>query len=308
MPLYFIQILRPINLVIIAVSQLLLYLCFINPLFAKYHIVQELTGGLQWLFILDTVLIAAAGYVVNDIIDNKADSVNKPNKTYISRDKISSTTAWVYYTLLCTAGAVIAGHIAIKIEKPLLFIIYPLATFLLFMYSKVWKKRPLSGNIVVAVFCAFVPAIIWYAEADGMQKLHQIEPAYVLLFAAYVIFGILSTFAREIIKDLEDVEGDRAANYHTLPIVIGEAKAGSIAIIAISALISSYGLWLLAIWRLGHWLGMVLMIAMMLLPSIYILTQTNKSRTKVDYKKISRYLKVLMMISLFVFLMITINI
>lgn len=256
----------------------------------------------MWLFVFDTVLIAAAGYVVNDIYDGATDSVNKPTKTYIGAGSLTAKSAWIYYFILCILGAAIAAYIAIEIGKPQLFMIFPLATFLLYMYSKRWKRRPLSGNIVVAIFCAFVPSIIWYAEAQSMAQLSNLQPALTLLFAAYIAFGFLATLVRELIKDLEDEAGDRAAGYCTFVIDRGAKMTRTLASWILALLISSYGLWLLAIWRLGDWIAITLVVLMMLTPSLIILVRINNSREKKQYSLISKHLKILMLASLIVFI------
>ncbi len=299
---YFISILRPINLSIVALSQLAVYFLFIAPLFTEYNIDRQLCTGLIWLFILDTVLIAAGGYIINDIKDIHTDRINKVTKTYLGPDKISLKTAWYYYAFIVVTGGIIAYYIAVSIGKPLLLIIYPIAVIMLYFYSTRWKMRPLTGNIVVSLFCAFVPGIIWYAESDGMSTLHDQSPSWVLLFGAYILFGFLITLVREIVKDLEDIEGDKYAGHRTLPIAVGPERAKSLAVFTAILLISSYGFWLLALWRAGYIYSLVLVILCVLLPTLYVITILSSSRTKADFSRISQYLKVIMLVSLIVFI------
>lgn len=266
----------------------------------------ELSGSLWILFVIDTLLIAAPGYVINDIFDQKADIVNKPEKQFIGDDKLSLPTAWIYYACLVILGFGIAFYIAHQIDKILLLLIYPFAVILLFLYSKYFKKWPLLGNLVVSAFCAFVPAIIWYAEADMVESLLSIDPdRYHLItnvFTAYIVFAFLSTLVREIVKDIEDIEGDKKSMYNTLPIQLGIERANVVALFFCVLLILSYGLWFVGytnsqLMVIG---GAVLIVLM--LPTFMILRQIYKAKLQVDYTRISKRLKYLMITSLFIFL------
>jgi len=298
---HLLQIVRPTNVLIIAASQWLIYYLYVIPLMQQHHIERLLTGALVPLFISVTALIAAGSYVINDIKDLQADQHNKPNKTYIGPDKLTICTAQSYYYLLTALGAGIAIYIALTIDKPWLFVIYPAAVSALYAYSASWKRRPLSGNIVVAVYCAFVPGIIWYAEADGMAALYRVAPAYILLFAAYILFGFLATLVRELVKDIEDLAGDSAAGYRTYAVVRGLAPTRRLAVGVLVLLISSYGLWLLAIWRLGSIVELSVCILAILVPSIYLLQQLMVASSPPAYTALSRQLKWLMIASLVVF-------
>lgn len=299
---YYISIVRPINLLIVGVSQWLIYALYVIPLFHNYGIDRVLTGRLVGLFILDTILIAAAGYVINDILDHTTDLINKPNGTFIGADKIHPRHANVYYWTIVLLGGVIAAYIALQIDKPLLFLIYPLATALLYMYSARWKATSLTGNGVVALFCAFVPAIIWYAESDGFQQLYTHNASYILLMGAYILFGFLATMVREIVKDIEDIEGDRRAGARTFPIVAGVDRANVLAVFTFVLLISSYGFWILAMYRLQALGSLGLSIVLLIIPSILTIIQLTKAKEKSAYSAISSYLKLLMVASLVIFI------
>ena len=85
--IYYLRIVRPKNLLIVAISQALIYLVYLFPV--RTLTTLALDGSLWILFILDTLLIAAGGYVVNDIMDQKADAFNKPEKICIGQGGIS---------------------------------------------------------------------------------------------------------------------------------------------------------------------------------------------------------------------------
>jgi 4-hydroxybenzoate polyprenyltransferase len=265
-----------------------------------------LDGSLWWLFILDTVLIAAAGYVINDIYDQESDLLNKPRKSYISDGSLSVKSAWYYYWSLILLGLIIASFIAFSIDKLHLLVIYPTTVGLLFVYSKSLKKLPLIGNLVVALFCAFVPGIILYAEWEVLESARNSSPAeYELVFGmflSYLTFAFLSTLIREIIKDIEDMIGDKSAGYNTFPIKFGKKKAKLLAIIISLILTFSYGLWIIPFIAIDAIVMIIGLISIMFFFTLFILYRMIQANAKVDFSAISKWLKILMVVSLFIFL------
>jgi len=301
----YLQIIRPKNLVIVAVSQMLIYGVYLMPLTIEQSDLI-LNGNLWMLFVLDTILIAAGGYVVNDLMDQQADHYNKPDKIYIGKGKIPAKVGWAYYALIVLVGFILAYYIAFNIGKIHLLLIYPAATGLLFLYSMYFKKMPLLGNMIVSLFCAFVPGIIWYAEFDTLQHIaehkNQLYEILMHLFPAYISFAFLSTFVREVIKDIEDLDGDMQSSYHTLPVVAGVDRAKVIAFFLGIILLGSYAFWFFDFDR-PHAItvGGIITLAL-ILPTLYIVRLIYKARSTADYSAISKKLKYLMIVSLFVFL------
>ena len=304
--LNYIKILRPINLLIVAISQWLIYVVYLFPM-TEDKMNVELDDRLWLLFIIDTVLIAAAGYVINDLMDQKADAFNKPNKVYIGIGKIPPVGGWIYYGVLVLVGFGLAFYIANAIGKMHLLVIYPVAVCLLFLYSYSFKKLPLIGNLVVSIFCAFVPGIIWYAEFDVINSfefqhniIRQLVDQY---FPAYITFAFLSTFVREIIKDIEDVQGDMKSSYRTLPVVAGISRSNVIALFFSILLFLSYGLWIFN--QQTHIKTPLILPPLLLglvIPTGYIIYSIYRAKSTADYSNISKMLKYLMIVSLFIFL------
>lgn len=267
---------------------------------------MELSGSLWWLFIVDTILIAASGYVINDIFDQKADSINKPDESYLGDNNISIRSAWLYYGALVFIGFSIALYIASTIDKLHLLLIYPMATGLLYLYSMSFKKLPLIGNFIVAVFCAFVPGILLYAEWETilLGKINSIPQVdrFMLVFAAYILFAFLATMVREIVKDIEDIEGDKKAGYMTLPIFIGVSSSRLYVLGFGLLLLMSYGIWTLPYFTNGSYSVFALSAILMFAVTSLLLFKIYTAKEKSDYSKISRWLKLLMIVSLLIFL------
>lgn len=299
------KMIRPTNLLIVAISQILIYLVYMQPLLGDAELV--LGGRLWWLFVLDTVLIAAAGYVINDVFDGAADRHNKPDRIFIDGIGLSHRAALCYYLALVLVGFLIATFIAIEIDELPLLCIYPIATLLLFLYSAAFKKLPLIGNLIVAIFCVFVPGIVLFAEWDKVVTLSNSKYQILIsVFIAYMSFAFLSTMVREIVKDIEDLSGDEMAAYRTLPVVAGANFSRWTAFFFCLLLLASYSLW---IWPLPHAAraGAAWMVSILLLiPSLYVSVRVLLARTKSDYTHISKSLKIVMILSLIVFLCIPI--
>ncbi len=291
------KMIRVRNTIMVGISQVFIFYFFLIPFFKSYDISPVLQGHLWWLFVLDTMLITAGGYVINDYFDQDADAINTPQKP-------GGLPYLKVYFLINVLGIVIATYIGIKISKPFLILIYPLAVGLLALYSSSLKKKPLVGNLIVSIFAAFVPGIIWFAESSSFSALSLKSPQtydwMTRVLIAYITFGFLSTLSREIAKDIEDVKGDHLAGYKTLPIVAGVPKTKVLMLFNTFFLLVTFILWLdiLIKYQFLVWLMVVILIA----PTIYILYLMKKSSTKNDFSVISKYLKILMALGLVFFL------
>ncbi len=232
--MWFLKFIRIPNLLIVALTQFLLYYLVFLPYFNSSGISPTLASFQFILFVLVTVLIAAGGYVINDVIDYKIDVVNKPHKTFIN-NQLSKEAALKIYQIIVGVGAVISIYLAFYVEQFPLFFIYPFAVILLYFYSKFFKQRVLIGNVVVAIFCAFVAGIVWFAERNTVAELGIQNPPNAKslkgLLVAYLFFAFFSTIYREIIKDIEDRKGDEENGCKTLPIVFGVKTAKNVAFI-----------------------------------------------------------------------------
>jgi 4-hydroxybenzoate polyprenyltransferase len=220
------------NLVIVALTQYLLQYAILLPALARYGLVPMLPEPQFSLLVLSTVLIAAGGYVINDIEDVEIDQLNKPLKKQIVGRIIPLSIASGFYWFLTLFGFFISLYLAFFIHDFVQLLIYPLAVGLLWWYSKSLKRLPLWGNLVVSFFCAFVAWVVFYAESlqpqsyqalfvanDFESKTAMQTPNFV--FIGYAVFAFLSTLFREIVKDIEDADGDAAGNCRTFPIAFG---------------------------------------------------------------------------------------
>ncbi len=161
----------------------------------------------QFLITLGTVLIAASGYIINDYFDVKIDLINKPNEVIIGR-YIRRRHAMLIHQIFNIAGAVIGYAVSFKV-----FIVNILAITLLWFYASIFKKKPFVGNFMVAGLTgsSLVVMAVFYTEND-------------LLINIYALFAFGISIIREMIKDMEDIKGDKQYGSSTLPIIWGIQK------------------------------------------------------------------------------------
>lgn len=304
-----IGILRLPNLLIVALTQYLLQYLVLLPQLQIAGLPASLDHWHFFLFVVTTLLITAAGYIINDILDYKMDLVNKPEKVFINAN-FTRQKAIMLYCLVVLVGFCIAWYLAAHVKNPKLVLIYPTAVLLLWLYSHSLKKMPLLGNIVVALFCAGVAGIVLFAEREAYQLLFEQQAAMALrislLFGGYVVFAFYSTLLREIIKDMEDVEGDRTQGLRTMPIAFGFKFSKGAAAFFASLLVLM--LLLFSIWLFNEkkWMAMVFAWGAVILPLIYIIFLLQKAEQKKDFSRLSFLSKLVMASGLLLLILISI--
>jgi 4-hydroxybenzoate polyprenyltransferase len=156
------------------------------------------------------------------------DAINKPERRIIGVSISTQIASWVY-VMFAIVGFLFSIYLAFDTDNIEWLFLYPLAVLFLVFYSTHLKKVPLFGNIVVALFCSGVTGVIWIAEMETIQSVTTTLPLLgskiktVLIW--YMIFAFLATLFREIVKDLQDMEGDLLGNCRTVPISWGVGTA-----------------------------------------------------------------------------------
>ena len=282
------KIIRPKNLLMVALTQGIIY----HYLFASVGTYTTLQGFILYLFISTTVLIAAGGYVINDIADFKADFINKPHKTYIPYP-ITERNGWIFYISIVIAGLLISIFIAWKTQNIPLITLYPLASMLLYFYSFKYKNSVLTGNIIVSLFIAFVSGIVMVAERHFLfHSNSQLQSEAVLnILIFFMVFSFLVNLIREIIKDIEDAEGDKTQGIMTLPIKYGFTRAKNICIILLVVTIAILLIWIISTTLLLDFRVKVYLGLLVVAPLIIIIQILTKSTQKKDFQHISSILK-----------------
>jgi len=272
------------------------------------------------ILVVSVLLIAAGGYIVNDVMDKKIDLLNKPDEVIIDK-KISEKTAISLYYILNSVGFLLALYLSWKVGLWQLSIIFGLVIGLLYFYSSNYQKIPLVGNLTVALLVAIVPLLVPVYDILELHRIYRptllnYEFSFNFLFkwvGGFAFFAFLSTLIREIVKDAEDFEGDRAHGLKTLAIVLSEKWVKTIIIILTFILIaivvyinffyfpnhlelkyvfSPNDSWLQSLRpdKLSNWYSIIALI----LPALFIIFQVSKASSTKDYKIASNGLKILM--------------
>ena len=294
----FFKIIRWTNLLFIALTQYLFYHVVFYALLPEginYPFSQN-----QEFFIyimMASVLIAAAGYIINDYFDVQIDLVNKPDKVFIDKS-IKRRWAIVWHANLSLAGLLLTWYVTRKTGLKTVLLGNIFAVFGLWFYSTYLKKRLLIGNFMIAGLTAWSIGVIYFL-AGG----HLFNYKYVFAFninywvkitALYTVFAFVLTLVREVVKDLEDIPGDMAHGCTTMPIVWGvrvsKLFAGVWLLVCIFAL-TCLCLYFIqkAWWGIGFYT-----ILLLVTPMVLVLIKLRKAVTPKDYHQVSTGLKFIM--------------
>lgn len=227
------------NLVIIALVLYLQRWCIIVPGLLQHGIEPGWVG--YSFIVLGTILIAAGGYLINDYFDTEIDAVNRPAKATCLQLIMPRTLRTAYITITL-AGLISIGWACYLSNIFVLWSVYLLAAFILFWYSYQLKKVLFLGNLAVAIASAFTMPAAWLFDLLSLSGYSSIGLATAndyfgisIHVIIYSLFAFLISFAREIIKDIEDMEGDSRYGCRSLPVIYGVQVAKSI-------IITSFGL------------------------------------------------------------------
>ena len=233
----YLQLLRVGNLTFVAILLYVMEKWVATPLLQLEQFGELMPWWILTLLIVSVVGIAAGGYVINDYFDVKIDRINRPDNLVVTRIISRDAAMNLFYGL--TAVGVIAGTVvAWWAHSWTLLFTYVVIPGLLWFYSASYKRMFLVGNLVVAFASAIVPLLVAIANADYLHHLYQNALAYSPIVGelyvwtgGFAAFAFLLTLVREIVKDIEDIEGDREMECRTLPIVWGDKVAKIIATI-----------------------------------------------------------------------------
>lgn len=223
----FLKLVRYPNLIMVSLTMFLTKYVLIN----SFIQLSFLTHFQFFLLVTSVIFITASGYIVNDILDVKADKINKPNKVFI-QNAISKKSAWISYFALNLLGLVFGIYVSFLTEKPLYSVVFIVTILALFFYSKYLKQLPLIGNLLVSFLVAFPIFLVFHFNFSNGFILSQPNKKLNVnsIITGYFIFAFLTTLVREIIKDIEDTNGDYALKMKTLPILIGRKRANRVAL------------------------------------------------------------------------------
>ena len=302
----FLKLIRYQNLLMIALMQLIFKYGFLD----LQNIPLALNDWQYLLLILTTVLLAAGGYLINNIFDKETDSINKPDDVVVGKF-ISEDKAFNVYIALNIVAVGVGFYLANVIEKPLLSSVFIVISGVLYLYASSLKQSLLIGNIIVAILTSFTVIII------GIFNLYPLvtpenQGFLGMIFKVlldYALFAFIINFIREIVKDLEDVNGDYNQGMNTLPIALGVTRTARVVF-----LISFIPIVILLYYINEYYFINQLYIAtiysllLVVAPLIYFTVKSASAKNKQDFHHLSLVLKFVLFFGILSALVVNLNI
>ncbi|MGD0756452.1 MAG: geranylgeranylglycerol-phosphate geranylgeranyltransferase [Bacteroidales bacterium] len=306
----FLKLIRWQNLLMVILTMVLMRYAVLAPVISKIGVIlikgsgEEVPMTLQFpwydfvLLVAATVFITAGGYVINDYFDIKTDLINKGK--VIVGTKIPRRKAMMWHSVLNIAGVAAGFFISYKAGYIWLGTMFLVVSGLLYFYSASYKRQFLIGNIIVALLTAMVPMLVVFYEWPALYRYYTINairlPQISIIIywvGGFAFFAFLTNLIREIIKDIEDFEGDTAYGRNTVPVVIGvlSSKIVSICLI-IATIIMLYLAWHFYI---NDRITLIYLTVAIVLPLFFVIYKLLVSSEKRQLHSASRIMKIVML-------------
>ncbi len=300
----FLRLIRWQNLFFIALTQWLFYHFIV---IGKYPpppqaYFQNDTLFLFGLLIFSSVLIAAAGNIINDYFDMNIDAVNKPTKNLIDRI-IKRRWAMVWHLLFSFVGILLSCYISYKTGKWVIAIANAFTVLLLWFYSTTFKKKLLAGNIIIAALTAWVIVVVYFFAGATILSYKgwdpQVYPFNIKrlfkLTIFYASFAFIVSLIREAVKDMEDMYGDAQFGCETMPIKWGIPATKVFVAVWMVVCIASLFIVQVYSWQSGGCEVALYSFVFVLIPIALVLKDLYKAKIVSDYARLSKKIKYIML-------------
>jgi 4-hydroxybenzoate polyprenyltransferase len=304
----FIKLIRWQNLLMIVITQLLYYFTLVFPLYTVLYsqkgIYTAFTTRHFLLLMISSLLIAAAGNIINDYFDRNIDEINKPGKKII--DKLIKRRWAIVMHIVFSLTAILIGFY-IDSQTPVFWIgiSNTICVLLLFGYSISLKKKLLVGNVLISLLTAWVILVCFLcyyrsfscAHCDPFEwraGLHR----FIRISFLYAGFAFVISLIREVVKDMEDMEGDRKYGCNTIPISWGIPAAKVFVAVWLVVLIGMISIVQIYAWQLGWYWSAAYSILLIITPLIWILRKLFQAQVPNAYHQLSTMIKLVMLTGL----------
>jgi 4-hydroxybenzoate polyprenyltransferase len=297
----FLRLVRWQNLVFIILTQFLFYYCIVLPSYYAnaFNAAWFLSWGLFWWLTVSSVLIAAAGYIINDYFDLNIDQVNKPDSIVIQK---IIKRRWAIFWHLCFSfiAIVIAFYVSWKIGNWLVGPVNLACVFVLLLYSTTFKKKFLIGNIIISLLTAWVVFVLYISELDlvTLTKEPLYHAAVNRIFKLAVLYGgfaFVISLIREVVKDMEDIQGDEKYGCRTMPVVWGIPASKIFAGVWLLVLVLAVIILLVYAVLIGWYISALFALVLIAVPLLLILRNLYNAVTTPQFHKISNWIKLVML-------------
>lgn len=288
------KLIRWPNLLMMALSLWLIRYSFFQPL----EIPVVLSDGQFALLVLSTLLIGAAGYVVNDLYDLENDRINKPERMTIG-PVFSEDEAWRAFGFLFLAGGLIGLYLGWITGKWGYGSINLITGFWLYLYASDFKGRPLLGNLLISFLSAGVLTYPLFFDVLPRMPLAANDPGRIalLVFTGYFCFAFVLSLLREWVKDLEDVDGDEKLGLRTMPIAWGRQFTSLVAAVLALTLAASFGFIAWNAWPENRTSGLYILF-LLAIPCFLIGLRLFGKREQLEYRRMSDAIKAVMALAI----------
>ena len=298
------------NLLIIGVTMYFMHFFVIGKLINSFESENRsaeflVTSFDFFLLVFSTILIAGAGYIINDYFDIRIDRINKPEKVIVGK-YIKKRVAMLTHTGMNIVAVGIGIYLSLKYGSWLPVIFHLITTTLLWWYSVQLKRKFLSGNVVIAILSGMVPLLVGWFELPGIfeeYKMHlntinDLNP-FTYCFYMIIVFCIMAittTLIREILKDMADVKGDESQNCKTVPIVVGISKTKYVVnVLLLGTIFTILGLQIMFFPDTKYAFYIICFVCLPLLISAII---THKGKERIHFIRASDFIKISMFAAL----------
>lgn len=300
----FLRLVRLPNLVFIALTQMLFYYCIVSRATANPYVPHQLLlqPAFFYLIVTASVLIAAAGYIINDYFDLNIDKINKPEKLVVEK-VIKRRWAIVWHLLLTALGVTISFYVGFKTGNWWLGFLNFFSAVLLWFYSTTFKKKLLIGNVIISLLTAWVVLVIYFCELrfdlllkpDYQQSYQYFITKLFKMTILYAGFAFIISLIREVIKDMEDIQGDEKYGCRTMPIVWGIPASKVFAATWLIVLIC--GMLVVTVYaiQIQWWWSALYSLVLLVLPSVMVIKKLYPAAVSADYHKLSSLIKFIML-------------
>lgn len=304
----FLRLIRSVNLLFIAITQLLFQYCIVWPVFRQANAPLALTTPVFITLIAASVLIAAAGYIINDYFDLNIDLVNKPDKLVVEKI-IKRRWAIIWHLCLSALGLLLSLYVAWKTRAWWLIIANTGCVAALWFYSTTFKKKLLSGNVIISLLTAWVILVIGflthYMVIKKPELYAMVDASKIMrLTFLYAGFAFIISLVREVVKDMEDIAGDERYGCRTIPIVWGVTASKVFTATLLIVLLTAVIIILAYILPFRWWWAAAYSGVFIIIPLLYLLRKLVKATTAKNFHHISTWLKLIMLtgiVSMFFF-------
>lgn len=294
----FLRLIRSLNLLFILLTQALFQYAIIVPMFGIGSTSPALSNLYFWLLAISSVLIAAAGYIINDYFDLNIDRVNRPDKIVVEKH-IKRRWTIIWHWILSLAGILVGFFVGLRTDIIWLGPANAACALVLWFYSTSLKKKLLSGNVVISLLTSWVVLVIGFAThyrmaADPGQFASAFASKLMRFTFLYAGFAFIICLVREVVKDVEDMEGDARYGARTMPLVWGvhvsKVFAGTWLAVLLAALIIVFAYVL----QFGWWLLAAYTLLLVIVPVANVLRLLAKAQDVDDFRRLSSWIKMVM--------------